>query len=222
MNSMPIRILIADRQFMYREALARLLESTPGFEVAGGTDNGERLAALVRDLKPDVLLLDIKLRKLSGMDALRQISDSQSSVRPLLLTDESRTSEIVRALLCGARGVVKKDTDIQLLFKAIRTVAAGEFWLGHSAIGVLVENLRMLASRIEQNNTHQIGNLSRPQQRIVRAIVEGCTNRQVAQELKISERTVKYHLTHIFRKLGVSGRMELARFTMQNKISRAS
>jgi DNA-binding NarL/FixJ family response regulator len=210
---MTIRLLIADRQSMFRDVLERLLESEPDFKIVGSTDNGEHLAVLIRELKPDVLLLDTRLRKRSGVDALREISDSGVSVNPILLTDDRRTSEIIQALLHGARGVVRKNAEISLLFKAIRAVSAGEFWVSHNGICELVQNLRSLTQRVEQNSRFQIRSLGKQQQRVVEAIVNGGTNREIAQELSLSERTVKYHLTHIFRRLGVSSRMELARFS---------
>jgi DNA-binding NarL/FixJ family response regulator len=217
---MKIRIAIADRQSMFREALQQLLAPEPDFEIVCSTDNGERLPALVAEFKPDVLLFETRLRKRSGIDALRDVFASGASVRPILLTDEIRTSEITRALLQGACGVVRKDTEIVILFKAIRAVSAGEFWLSHTGIFELVQNLRALELRVEQHSKYQIGSLSRQQQRIVEAIIGGSTNKEIAEELSLSERTVKYHLTHIFRRLGVSGRMELARFSLQNKTAR--
>lgn len=217
---MTIRLLIADRQSMFREVLGPLLGSQPDFKVVGSTDDGERLAALIEELQPDVLILDTRLRKRSGVDALREIAALGGSVKPLLLTDDIRTSEIVQALLHGARGVMRKEAEISILFKAIRAVEAGEFWLSHTRIFELVQNLRSLASRVEQYSRFQIGSLSQQQQRIMEAIANGCTNKEIAEELSLSERTVKYHLTHIFRRLGVSGRMELARFSSRNKIAR--
>jgi len=215
----PIRIVIADRQSMFREVLQQLLASQPDFEIAGSTDNGERLAALVAEVKPGVLLLEARLRRRSGIDVLRDIMASGSSARSILLTDEPHTGETVQALIHGARGILKKDSDIPIFFKAIRAVAAGEFWLSHSGIFDLVQNLRALAQHVERHSQFQLGSLTRQQRRIVEGIVGGCTNREIAEELSLSERTVKYHLTHIFRRLGVSDRMELARFSFGSRVS---
>jgi DNA-binding NarL/FixJ family response regulator len=216
---MTIRVLIADRQSMFREVLTRLLESQPDFQIVGSTDNGEHLAVLIKELEPDMLLLDTRLRKRSGLDALRDISEAAVTVNPLLLTDEIRPNEVVQALLHGARGVVRKDAEISILFKAIRAVSAGEFWVSHKSICDLIQNLRSLTARVEQHSRFQIGSLSQQQQRIVKAIVDGCTNKEIAEELSLSERTIKYHLTHIFRTLEVSSRMELARFSCNNRIA---
>jgi DNA-binding NarL/FixJ family response regulator len=219
---MGIRVLIADRQEMFREALKRLLESQSDFEIIADTDDGVQLIKLVATLKPDVLLLDLKLRKLSGMDALREIAALKTSVRPILLTDALDKSEIIQALLWGACGMVPKSESGYLLFKSIRNVAAGEYWISRDRVGEIVKNLRSLATIVEQNAKTQASSLSRQQQQIVDAIAAGCSNKEIAEELSVSERTVKYHLTRIFGKLGVSGRMQLARYSLKNDVANAS
>jgi two-component system response regulator DegU len=216
---MAIRILIADRQEMFREALRRLLELEPEFAVVGDTDDGERLVSLAVSLKPDVVLLDLNLRTRPGIEALREIAD-RTQARTLLLVDIVPNGEVIQALLWGARGVVRKSAATTLLFKAIRAVAADEYWLSHAGIAALVQNLRLLSSRVEQQNRHQTSEISPQQARIVEAIAAGCSNKEIAEDLSLSERTVKYHLTRIFSKFGVSGRMELARFSLKNKLVR--
>ncbi|HTY61355.1 MAG TPA: response regulator transcription factor [Acidobacteriota bacterium] len=216
---MAIRILIADRQEMFREALKRLLESEQDFSVVGETDDGDRLTALAASQKPDVLLMDLNLRKRPGIEALREITGN-TGVRPLLLMDNPSNGEILQALLSGACGIVRKNVNTQLLFKAIRAVAAGEYWLSHAGISELVQNLRLLSTRVEQQARQQTSSLSVQQMQIVEAIAAGSSNKEIAQDLSLSERTVKYHLTRIFNKFGVSGRMELARFSLKNNLIR--
>jgi two-component system, NarL family, nitrate/nitrite response regulator NarL len=217
---MVTRILIADRQMMFREALKQLLESEQDFEVIGETDDGELLPGLAADMKPDVLLMDLKLRKIMGTDALQEITASQPDVRPIVLTDEIAQSEIIQALLWGARGVVRKDSPSHLLIKSIRMVHAGQYWMSRDESAELVRTLRSLTALVEQSTQLQTRNLSGQQQKIVEAIVAGCSNREIAKELSVSERTVKYHLTHIFNTFGVSGRMELARLSLKKKNTR--
>jgi two-component system, NarL family, nitrate/nitrite response regulator NarL len=217
---MNIRILIADRHFMFREVLRSLLEQEPEFCVVADTDDGEQLATLVGDRNPDILLMDVELRKRSGIEALRQIAEEQRTVRPIILTDEFNQGEIIQALLWGACGVLRKDVVTQLLFKSIRAVMAGQFWISRDDVSELVKNLRSLMAMVEQNAQKQTSNLSAQQQQIVEAIVAGCTNREIAKDLAVCERTVKYHLSRICTKLGVSGRMELARYSLKNKVVR--
>jgi two-component system, NarL family, nitrate/nitrite response regulator NarL len=214
-KQMTIRILIADRHEMFREALRRVLESKPEFLVVAETGDGEYLPALASNLKPDVVLLGLKLHKCSGMESLREVT-ARTETRPILLVDVISNDEIIQALLWGVRGVVRKSAATSLLFKAIHTVMAGEYWLSHAGIRELVQNLQTLFAPVEQQNRLQTNALSPQQLRIVEAIVAGCSNKEIARDLRLSERTVKYHLTRIFRQFGVSDRMELARFSLKN------
>jgi DNA-binding NarL/FixJ family response regulator len=217
---MDTRILIADRQEMFREVLKRLLGSQRDIIVIGETDDGGGLPRLVSDLKPDVLLMDTQLRKRSGLQVLREVIACQPEVRPIVLTDSMDRGEILRALLWGARGIIRKDSPVDLLFKCIRSVMAGECWVSRYEVGELVQNLRMLNEKMAQSEEKKTNNLSPRELQIVEAIESGCTNREIAHELCLSERTVKYHLTNIFGKCGVTGRMELARHSLKSKYSR--
>jgi two-component system, NarL family, nitrate/nitrite response regulator NarL len=218
---MSIRILIADRHRMFREALRRLLESEPEFAVVGETDDGEGLPQLATSLNPDILLMDKELRRRSGLEALRDIT-VQAKVRTILLVDAIANSEIIQALLWGARGVVRKKDATSLLLKSIRAVKAGEYWVNRAGVAELVGALCSLSNRVEQQTAQQMHFLSAQQLKIVEAIVAGCSNKEIARDLHISERTVKYHLTRIFNKFGISGRMELARYSLKNKLVRGA
>ncbi len=215
---MAIRILLADRQDMFREVLRRLLELEPDFSIVGETDDGEKLVQLVAQHKPDLILLDVNLRNRSGIEALQEIAALRTGARAIFLTDSIGKSEVFRALLWGARGMVRKEDPTRLLVKSIRAVMADQFWINHQEVADVVQSLRVLAASIEQKTQMQARSLSPQQQQIVEAIVAGCSNKDIAQELAISERTVKYHLTRIFEKFGVSGRMELANYSLKNKL----
>jgi DNA-binding NarL/FixJ family response regulator len=215
---MDTRILIADRQDMFREVLRRLLELQPDFSVVADTDDGQKLVQLAVQHKPDIILLEVHLRMRSGIEALQDIASLRTGIRAIFLTDEVGTGEVVQALLWGARGLVRKQDPTHLLLKAIRAVMEGQYWINHEEVAEVVENLRLLANTVEQKTQMQARSLSRQQQQIFEAIVSGCSNREIAEEMSISERTVKYHLTRIFEKFGVSGRMELANFSLKNKV----
>jgi len=217
---MQTRILVADRHEMFREVLKRLLETEPDFTVVAETGDGELLPQLVSQYNPDVVLFDLKLRKRSGIDALREIMSADPGIKAIALTDSIDQDEIIQLLLLGIRGLVRKDAPSSLLFKSIRTVMGGQYWISHDGVAGLVHNLRLLSAATEQNARQQIQSLTAQQLRILTSIVSGCSNREIAEELSLSERTVKYHLTRIFEIFGVSGRMELARFSLQNKIVR--
>ena len=219
-NNVDTRILIADRQDMFREALRRLLELQPGFSVVGDTDSGEQLLPLVSKHNPDILLLDIKLRGISGIEALHEIASLPHAPRAILLTDVIGPTEMIQAILWGVCGVVHKKDPTHLLFKSIQSVMQGEYWISRQGFGDVVQNLRSMAAVIEQNAQNQARSLSVQQQQIIESIVAGCSNKDIASALSISERTVKYHLTRIFEKFGVSGRMQLARYSLKNNVLR--
>jgi two-component system, NarL family, nitrate/nitrite response regulator NarL len=216
---METRILLADRQYMFREAVRDLLEREPGFHVVADTDDGEQLLQLIEEHNPDILLIDTRLRKRSGIEALHEISAAHKTVRPIVFTDDYAQDQVIQAMLWGARGFLRKNSITQLLFKSIRSVMAGQYWISHGDVIELVQSMRSLSAMVEKSAQLQTHSLSQQQQQIVEAIVAGCTNREIAEDLDLSERTVKYHLTKIFGKLGVSGRMELARFSLKKRLA---
>ena len=218
MNATPIRLIIADRQDMFREGLKRLLNMQPDFLVETDSNDGDQLPALVNQFKPDVLLFNHRLRKRSGIEALREISALKFSLRPVLLTEDIDGNDIIEALMWGTRGVVRKECDTSILFKSIRSVMTGDYWIGHSIMADLIQYLHSLLSLVEQKTRQQSENLTRQQAKIIEAIISGSSNKDIADDLSLSERTVKYHLTRIYTKFGVSNRMELARYSIQNKV----
>ncbi len=211
---MLTRILIADSQDMLRELLKRLLESQPDFFVVADTGDGEALEHLVAEHSPDVLVCDLNLRRRSGIDVLQEIAAQFPKVKPIVLTDTIDDGRIFQVLLRGARGLVMKDAPAATLYKSIRTVMAGQYWISRDGVSGLIEYMRAFAASIEQGKTHHTHHLTPRQRQIVKSIAAGCSNKEIADELEITERAVKYHLTRLYQIFGVSGRMELARVTL--------
>jgi two-component system nitrate/nitrite response regulator NarL len=141
-NVKPIRILIADDHPIFRDGLRRLLESQQGFHVVGEAGEGNQTVALTKQLKPDVLLLDVAMPGLNGIEALRQLSHHPVAVNTILLTAGVEKPQVLEALRLGARGVVVKGSQIDLLLASIRAVMAGQFWIGHESVADLVDYFR--------------------------------------------------------------------------------
>ena len=204
-----IRIVTADDHPIFRDGLRRLLEATPTFEVVGEASDGHEAIDMVRRLAPDILLLDLLMPRMGGLDALRRLSQDFLSVRTILLTAAVGGADIVTALQLGARGVVLKSAATQLLYQCINAVMAGEIWVGRESVSGLVQALQHVKSA-PRTPAVPIANLTARERDIVNAITRGASNRDIARTLSMSEQTVKNHLSSIFAKCGVSNRVELA------------
>ena len=214
---MTARVLIADDHPLFRDGLRQLLEHEGDFAVCGEADDGADAVRQVRRRQPDLLLLDVSMPGISGLDALRELSEDETiSTTILILTAAIEQEELVTALQLGARGVVMKDAPSALLLKAIRGVLAGEYWVGRERVASLIHALRPL-KRHSAAPPADHGLTSR-ELLIVSGVVSAFGNRDLASALGISEKTVKQHLTNIFDKLGVSSRVELAMFAVRRQL----
>jgi DNA-binding NarL/FixJ family response regulator len=221
-RSGTIGIVIADDHPIFRDGLKRLLAEEHGFRVLGEAGDGEEAVSLVEELEPDILLLDQAMPRCTGLEALKRLSAGNASVRTILLTvavDDTQTFEAIRF---GARGVVLKEATTQLLFKAIRTVMAGQYWIGHEAVSDLVRFLRGGPGSRRQMTPRPASRLTTRERQVVATVAEGLSNKEIAARFSLSEDTVKHHLTSIYDKLGVSTRLELAVYAAQHKIGERS
>ncbi len=180
---------------------------------------------LVRRLRPDVLLLDLAMPGVTGLEALRTLAKGRLGVRTLVLTGAIGRDDIIVALQLGARGVVLKDAPPDVLFRSIRAVFEGGYWLGEEAIDGLLQAIRTLGPSAPpvvaspSAGGRRPFNLTARELDVVRAVVGGHTNKEIAKQFGVAEDTVKHHLTSIFDKLGTSNRLELALFAMHHHLA---
>ena len=212
----PIRIIIADDHPIFREGLRRLLEAEPGLIVVGQAGDGDEALQQVQKLRPDVLLLDLAMPKMGGLDVLRELNDQRSTVRTVLLTAAIEREEAVQALASGAFGVVLKESATQLLYKCVRTVASGEYWIGRDRVADILKSVAEEHRKPQEPAPASL--LTKRELQLVAAIVGGSSNKDIAQELSLSEQTVKNHLSNIFDKVGVSNRLELALYALHHHL----
>jgi DNA-binding NarL/FixJ family response regulator len=215
MSNAPVRILIADDHPIFRDGLRRLLEAEPGLQVIGEAADGSEAVALAAQLTPDILLLDLAMPHVPGMETLRELAISKSPVRTILLTASVERPQILEALQLGARGVVLKESATQVLLKSIAAVMAGSYWVGKESVPDLKE---LVLDRAAPEQPAERYGLTRREMQMVAAIVEGSSNREIAQKFNVREDTVKHHLTSIFSKLGVSTRLGLALFAIEHRL----
>jgi two-component system, NarL family, nitrate/nitrite response regulator NarL len=210
-----IRILIADDHTIFRDGLRTLLSKEPDFMILGEAGNGREVVDLVRKLKPDVLLLDMQMPTMDGTSVLRALADAQSSVRTIILSGTLEGENISSLFELGARGLVMKDSATGMLFKCIRTVMAGQFWIGRQSVSDIVQSLKHSKNAARQAHPKNYG-LTPREFEVIRTVVAGYSNNDIAVQLSISEQTVKHHITNIFDKLGVYNRLELTLFVFHH------
>lgn len=224
LNRAPaIRVAIADDHPVMLEGLNRLLQTEAGFEVVGQAATGADAVKLVKRLQPDVLMLDVDMPQGSGMDVLRELTKTQTNCRVILIGGELTRQQNLEAVRLGVRGLVTRDTTTNLIFKSIRTVMAGQYWIGRDAISDLIECL--LPGQASQPTDADAETemdprfrLTQRELQIVAAVVAGYANKEIADRLSLSENTVKHHLSSVFAKLGVANRLELALFAINHQL----
>jgi len=217
-----IRILIADGQPIFCQGLRKVIETQADLRVIGETSDGAEALKLVREHAPDILLLDAAISGLAAPRVLRDVQSSAPSVRTIFLAAEVETPETVEALKLGARGVIRKDSPADLLLKAIRCVKSGQHWVRRDKITDVLQSLGNETSPWINGPLGRNLHVTSREIQIITAILHGGSNKDIAKQLGLSEDTVKHHLTHIFDKLGVCTRLELAVFAMDYELFRRS
>jgi len=207
---MTTRVIIADDHPIVLDGLAQLFSAEDDLELVERCTNGDEALAAARRERPDVLVLDVRMPGRNGLDVVRALAEEKNPARVVLLSGQMSDAEVVTALRLGAAGIVLKESAPRMLLQCVRAVAAGEQWIDSAAAHAAREKL---AGGDDPGKT-----LTRRELDIVRMVAVGARNKKIAEQLGISEGTVKMHLHTIYEKLQISGRLELSIYAREHAL----
>ena len=212
---MPISVVLADDHPIILDGLEALFRMQQDIQVMARCVNGEEALQAVRQHRPDILILDIRMPSKDGLAVLREMKEADLPTQVVLLTVALDEEETMEALRLGVRGVVLKEMAPQMLVQCIRKVHAGEQWLERRSVGRALEKLLW-----REAGTREVAKVLTPREaEIVRMVAAGFRNKEIADKLVISEGTVKIHLHHIYEKLHLNGRLELALYAQDRGLT---
>ncbi|MBI3894493.1 MAG: response regulator transcription factor [Acidobacteria bacterium] len=215
MAASSIRIFVLDDHTLFRETVTAALGVQKDFSVTGQDGNAEQARSMLSQSKPDILLLEIALPGQSGFSLLGEMATLSPSTRTIMMASTEVKEDVVEVMRLGARGFLLKHTPLALFLKCIRKVHEGEIWLSSHLTEAAFQALgSRQATRLEDDENR----LSQRETEVIQLVIQGYKNRDIAQKLFISEKTVKNHLSAIFHKLGVHDRLELTLHVFEKRL----
>lgn len=210
---MSIKVMLADDHILMREGIRQLLEFDGSIEVIAEANDGDECIEVLQEMKPQILLLDINMPKKNGIEVLEEIKKRNIDVKVLILTVHNETEYLMKAIEIGVDGYILKDSESSELKKAINLIIGGESYIQPKLIPAL--NKRLVTRDIDKD---KINSLTDRELEVLIQVANGMFNKEIATTLNISERTVKNHVSNIFKKIGVSDRTQAAVFAIKNDI----
>jgi DNA-binding NarL/FixJ family response regulator len=204
----PVRIIVADDQQVVRAGFAALLDTQPDFSVIGTACDGAEAVRLCRELRPDVVLMDVRMPDMDGIEATRQLAVGPNGPRILILTTFDLDEYVYDALRAGASGFLLKDVTAERLFDAVRTIAAGDALLGPTITRRLIGEFTRLQPKSAAATPAALAALTPRETQVLRLVAEGLSNPEVAARLMVTEETVKTHVSRVLSKLGLRDRTQ--------------
>ena len=212
-----IKVAIVDDHALIREGIKKLLELEDAFDIVALAGDGYEALELIKTTRPDVILLDINMPNMNGIDCLKQIKTHYTDTKVIMLTIHEDAEYLIETISIGAEGYVLKDADVSSLIKAIQKVVQGEVYIHPTLSGILVREYK----RKDKNMDDAIGNsLTKREYEVIRLISKGYNNKEIATELYISEKTVKNHVSNIFKKIKVTDRTQAALYAIKHNITK--
>lgn len=215
-----IKVAVADDQPIYRLGVAKLLEPETDLSLVAEASNGMEAVLAVEKFDPDILLLDLKMPVMDGVEVLSELAKRKLRCRVILMMTLGDREKAVRGVRLGARGILFKDADPALLVKSVRKVHQGEVWIDNPILSQALESLVSKPPAPPGVSGQRDARLSGREMEVVRCVAMGLRNKEVADKLGVSEATIKNHLTSVYAKLGVSDRLELILYAIHNRIIR--
>jgi len=222
-------VVLADNHSIFRASLRQLLSVPPrtikevysvdvgtGFQVVGEAGTGEETVRIVESVQPDLLLLDLSMPRMSGLEALGELKSHTDRMRTVLLAATIDRPHLLTAVQLGVRGLILKNSTTEVLFDAIVSVLAGQYFLGRELITDFMETVRPLIDSSRAQGGKLAFGLTPREREVLALVADGCANKEIARQCSVSEETVKHHLTRIFGKVGASNRTELAMLATRN------
>jgi DNA-binding NarL/FixJ family response regulator len=213
---MPTRILLADDHAIIRQGLCSLLEKQPDIEVVGAVEDGQKAIELVRELKPDIVIMDISMPNLNGIDATRKIIGELGNVKVIALSIHSSRRFVMEMLKAGASGYILKECLFNELLEAIQTVRKGEIYLSHRITGVVVDDY---VKRLSGEYQAEAPDLSPREREVLQLLAEGKSTKQIALHLHVSAKTVESNRRNIMDNLDIHSVAELTKYAVREGLT---